>query len=229
MKQQHRVLRSALALAAILPAGQAMAQYHSGPGCGELYGPGQYGPYDYRTEKVMTPVVTTHHFTAVVENLQSGVKGDNPGEDIDYTLRAIPNHARALAAMQRLGERDHTEQPKGTHYTVACYFERAIRFRPDDNIVRMMYADYLSKRKRLDEAVAQLDYVASTADPENPMTQYNLALLYIGAGQDDKARQCALKAESLGKQISELRARLNMDAAPAAAGPASAASGATPG
>ena len=75
--------------------------------CGSLAN--GYGPYDYRpdhhiqapgdqsphTEKRM--LVDGAHFTPRVENLigaQSGGQVGDPGADLNYTLRAFPNHHR---------------------------------------------------------------------------------------------------------------------------------------
>ena len=102
----------------------------------------------FRTDKDKLPIVLGAHFTPEVESLVRGKTNVTPGAAIDYTLRAIPNHPNALLSMMRLGEREKTSQPRGTRYTMECWFERAIRFRPDDQIVRMIYTTYLTKNNR---------------------------------------------------------------------------------
>ncbi len=224
MKLQQ-TFRLASMLALLLQGGAALAEDDATAACGPIYPPGQYGPYDYRTAtKPQVGVVLGFHFNSEVEALRSGVKNVHEvGADLDYTLRALPNYARALVAMMKLGEREKTDQPRGAHYSVSCYFERALRFRPDDNIVRMLYADFLMRGKQAADAVAQLDYVASTADPENALTHYNLSLLYLDANQPEKAAAQALQAEALGKPIGAIRARLEAAGHPlAASDPASA-------
>ena len=54
------------------------------------------------------------------------------GGDLDYTLRAFPNHHVALMAMAKLGEKQKTARPAGAKYGVECYFQRAVSFRGDD-------------------------------------------------------------------------------------------------
>jgi len=222
----HIVPQIVIMLAALLQANAALADEEDGStGCGRLRSAGQYGPYDYRTAtKAQVEVVLFNHFTSDVENLRRGVTtGKHPAGDMDYTLRALPNYARALVAMMRIAERENTDQPAGAQYTVACYFERALRFRPDDHIVRMLYASYLMKKNHPEDAIPQLDYVASTADPENALTHYNLSLLYLDAAQYDKAKEQALQAETLGKPIDAIRARLSTAGHPLAEVPAASA------
>ncbi|MBV8502239.1 MAG: ABC transporter permease [Paucibacter sp.] len=180
---------------------------HTNP-CGQVYVVGQYGPYDYRVDKKFLPIVLGAHFTREVEALERGATGATPGGDIDYTLRAIPNNPRALIAMMRLGEREHLPQPRGARFTVECYFERALRFRPDDHLVRMLFSSFLIKNGRTNEAIPQLKYVESEADPEDPFTQNNLGLLYLDAGEFDAALRQARKAQALGLTPTELRSKL---------------------
>src|SRR5882672_10328606 len=65
-------------------------------GCGAL--PNAYGPFDYRIEHDKLAIVEAYHFTSQVELLIRGQSGAL-GADLDYTLRAAPNHHRALVAM----------------------------------------------------------------------------------------------------------------------------------
>ena len=46
--------------------------------------------------------------------------------------------------------------PPGAHYAGECYFLRAIRFRPEDAVVRLVYGIFLSEAKRANEAIDQL-------------------------------------------------------------------------
>ena len=105
--------------------------------CGELKNP--FGPFDYR---IATPedkdVVERRHFTSRVEHLVQGQTVTHPGGDIEYTLRAFPNHPRALFAMVRLGEKENRDKPIGSPYTISCWFDRAIRFTPNDGAVRLV-------------------------------------------------------------------------------------------
>jgi uncharacterized protein (TIGR02996 family) len=109
--------------------------------------------------------------------------------------------------MARLGERKKTNKPLKAKYTVECYFERAVRFRPDDVVARMLFADYLTKRGEPDQALPQLDTVGKLAG-DNPLTHYNLGLLYLGLGRHDKAAEHARRAMDLGFTRPELSDQL---------------------
>lgn len=166
--------------------------------CGSLsQGTGGYGPYDYRTDKSKLPIVEGAHFTPAVESLVRGNSAVLPGGDLDYTLRAIPNHHRALMAMMRYGEKMKSPQPQGTRYSVECYFDRALRFRPDDTIVRMIYATFLSKSARVSEAIQQLEQAGASAG-NNAFSHYNIGLVYFDLKYYDKALVQAHKAIALG-------------------------------
>lgn len=178
------------------------------PGCGSLNPPRQFGPHDYRTaDRSNITIVTGQHFTPEVEALVRGNTTTRPGGDIDYTLKAIPNNHRALIAMMRLGDKEKTTQPAGSGYSIQCWFERAIVFRPDDGIVRMIYSTYLKNKGRTPEANVQLDLATSYA-ADNAFTHYNIGLHYFDLGNYDKALIQAHKALTLGFPQTVLRERL---------------------
>ena len=104
------ILRLALALCAVYPLGASAESLP--PGCGQLGN--AYGPFDYRTHKKELEIVEGEHFTPEVERLERGNRsGVNPGGDIDYTLRASPNHHRALKAMMDLSRKEKRDPPVG--------------------------------------------------------------------------------------------------------------------
>ena len=193
-------------VAYLMMAAPVLAQ-SGGAGCGPLFSEGQYGPYDYRTDRDKLPIVLGAHFTPEVEALIRGKTSARPGTDIDYTLRAIPNNHRALIAMMRLGEKEKTPQPNGSRYSVQCWFERAITFRPDDAVVRMIYSTYLVKQGRAPEANAQLEQ-ATVHAKDNAFTHYNIGLHYFDMKNHDKALLQAHKAIALGFTQTALRDQL---------------------
>jgi hypothetical protein len=158
---------------------------------------GGYGPYDYRTQKDKLPIVEGFHFTPEVEMLIRGKSSSDIGDDIHYTLDVFPNHHRALVSMMRLAERLKTPQPPGAKYTMDCYFDRAVRFAPTDEVARLLYANYLVKMHRLDEAGRQLTSVESLA-ADNAFTHFNLGLVYLEMKSYDKALDEAHRAQQLG-------------------------------
>lgn len=194
----------------------------------EMCGPLQnaYGPVDFRTDKDKIGIVEGAHFTKQVENLIAG-NASYLGGDIDYTLRAIPNHPRALIAMIRYGDKLKVTRVPHATYDVECYLERALRFRPNDTTARMLYADFLGRRSRRDEALRHLETARSHAD-DNPFTHYNIGLIYLELSAFEQARAQALKARELGFPRTDLIDRLkaaNQWSEPAPASPASASSG----
>lgn len=175
------------------------------PACGALKN--GFGPFDYITDKDKLPIVEQHHFTPEVEMLLKGHTSVAIGSDLDYTLRAFPNHHRALLAMGRLGARLRTPQPAGAAYTVACYFERALRFRPQDTTARLLYAHYLFQSQRRQDALEQMDVAAQEA-ADNPFTHYNMGLMYLENQLYEQAREHAHKAYDLGFTQPGLREQL---------------------
>lgn len=170
--------------------------------CGELAN--SYGPFDYRNPQGRLAVVEDNHFKAVVEVLAKGMTSSTPGGDIDYTLRAFPNHHRALLSTIRLGDREKTTKPQGMNYTVECWLERAVRFKGDDAVARMIYAGYLAKIGKKDQAKAQLARTEQLAE-SNPFTQYNIGLVYLEMNEFELALKQAHLAEEMGFPRTELR------------------------
>ena len=197
------------AVSLLLWSFSAFSQNRASPssGCGTLYSTGQYGPYDYRTDRDKLPIVEGAHFTAAVEALIRGTTSARPGGDIDYTLRAIPNNHRALMAMVRLGEREKTTQPSGSRYSIDCWFERATLFRPDDAIVRMIYSSYLNTKNRIPEASQQLE-MATTYAKDSGFTHYNIGLHHFDLKNYDKALAHAHAAMALSFAQTALRDQL---------------------
>ena len=180
----------------------------AGLACGSLsQGQGGYGPYNYRTDKPKLGVVEQYHFSSAVEALVRGDTSTLPGSDLDYTLRAFPNHHRALMSMMRYGEKMKSPKPPGTHYSVECYFDRALRFRSNDTIVRMIYATFLSKNARAPEAIQQLEQ-ATVSAADNGFSHYNIGLIYFDLKDYDKALLQAHKAIALGFLQTALRDQL---------------------
>jgi tetratricopeptide (TPR) repeat protein len=175
--------------------------------CGELAN--AFGPFDYRkrSENVDSfRLVEGAHFTPEVEN---GIKGTTGlvGGDIDYTLRAIPNHHRALAAVGRLAVRSKAVQVPGMKYPVECYFERATRFMPDDGAVLAAYGNYMFAAGQPEKAFAMYQQAAAL-DPENAAINYNLGLAYFKKKEYDNANKYAKKAYALGFPLPGLKNRL---------------------
>jgi hypothetical protein len=225
---------AAVALVLALMTGAAAAQGGAvGPAVCGGFPKADNGPHDYRTVRDRRlSTVEKFHFTRNVETLTRGSSSDDVGGDLSFTLRAFPNHHRALLSMVRLGERLKSEQPPGATYSVECWLERAVRFSRDDAVARMIYASYLSKRGRTDDALVQMDAVAAIAG-DSPFTHYNAGLLLVDMKQFDRALVHAHRAYALGFSRPDLKDKLVQagkwrDAPPAAAEAAASAASAPP-
>lgn len=196
---------TALAMLFSAEAMAAKANY-----CGELRN--AYGPFDYRRRAEFTQnfdLVENAHFTAEVEN---GIKGISStiGGDLDYTLRAIPNHHRALATLAMLARRERGIegiQIHGMNYAAECYFIRALRLAPDDGVVHSIYGSYLFSTGQVPQALAILKQ-GYEYDQENASLNYNLGLIYTKQKVFDKARFHAAKAYAAGFPLPGLKNQL---------------------
>lgn len=166
------------------------------------------GPYDYNDpnlRKKRLPIVETYHFTPEVENLIRGETDIHILHDIDYTLRAFPNHHRALYTLARY--RLSKSWRKGKYLSAECYFDRAIRFRPDDPLVYVVYGIYLAKLGRKSKALTEYKKALQLA-PESSEIHYNLGLLYVDLKKHELAVSHAIKAYELGYPLQGLKKKL---------------------
>ena len=164
------------------------------------------GDYTNATDRERLGVVEQFHFTSQVERLERGESG-YLGGDIAYTLEHFANHHRALAALARLALREKNSQPKGARHSVECYFDRAIRYRPDDARVRAIFGGYLLALGQQEAALLQLEE-AARIEPGNAVNQYNLGLLYLRQKDYDKARAAAQQAYRRGFPLPGLKNKL---------------------
>jgi uncharacterized protein (TIGR02996 family) len=162
---------------------------------------------DYRGSREGYSAIEKRHFPPHVEALMRGSTTSAIGGDIDYMLDKVPNHHRALLSLVRLGDKEKSDRAKGTRGKIGCYFERALRFRPDDTTVRLIYATFLHKNAREPEATHQLELTAEAAN-DNPFTHYNVGLIYFDLKNYDRALSQAHKAYGLGFNRPELRDQL---------------------
>jgi tetratricopeptide (TPR) repeat protein len=164
-----------------------------------------FGPYDYTNSQHVSAhlqIVEVWHFTPEVENLTRGKSGTVYG-DLSYTIRAFPNHHRALYSLiqyQLQGSNEIDAAPE-------CFLDRAINFAPGDARVYLLYGVYLHRLDRLDQALDKYEK-AEELSPNNPEIQYDMALLYLETDDMDEAVKYAKKAYSLGYPLPGLRNRL---------------------
>ena len=202
------ISKIAVSIALMAAAGAAAAT----PGgktnyCGDLKN--AFGPFDYRQAASLPQeynLVIGAHFTPDVENNIKGNAGYLAG-DIDYTLRAWPNHPQALASMSRQATIEKSLIPRGAKWPVDCYFLRAFQFAPDDGAPHAVYGNHLMNQGKSDLAMKEFKR-AVELDPENPTINYNAGLAYFHAKEYDKALMHARKAYALKFPLPGLKNKL---------------------
>ncbi len=173
-----------------------------------------YGPFDYTNPQHVQnklPVVERAHFTRKVESLQDGESSGTPLGDLQYTLRAFPNHHRALFALIRY----HTEEGHGWSNTGSnsdavppeCFLQRAAAFAPEDPVVTFLHGLYLHRIERYERAERKYRQ-AVKARPKAAEFHYNFGLLLTEIGRYQDAKQHARRAYELGYPLPGLRQRL---------------------
>ncbi len=155
-----------------------------------------YGPFDYSKRHTLNPydleIVERVHFTPKVENLLGGETSGTPQADLDYTLRAWPNHHRALMSSIRYQLLIHAKLRKEGPDAVPaeCHLQRAIRFSPEDPIPHALYGYYLNKLDKPELAAARYQK-ALELDPGNSKLAYAYAFLLIDLKRYDEALKFA--------------------------------------
>ena len=169
-----------------------------------------YGPFDYTNPqhfRKKLAIVEGAHFTREVERLIKGNRGSIAG-DLDYTLRAFPNHHRALNSMALL----QRSKPNGFAersdiYSIDCYFKRALRLNSKDDVVWLLYGIHLHAIKEYDES--EKNYLtAISLNESSTEAYYNLGLLSIKMNKIEQAKWAAENAYRLGYPLPGLKLKL---------------------
>ncbi|MFK8030991.1 MAG: tetratricopeptide repeat protein [Gammaproteobacteria bacterium] len=204
IRKRHFIVVAVLGLALAMAAPMAGAQMVLG--CGSLEN--AYGPYDYtnpRHFRERLEIVEISHFDAGVESLRGHArKPVQLTADLDYTLRAFPNHHKALYSMLRYNLSKDPRHRKKMRYTADCYFNRALTWQPRDGQVRVLYGLYLSRTGKIEEAKVQFQEAANLM-PESPEVHYNIGLMLAKSGDYIEARKHAHKAYALGHPMQGLK------------------------
>lgn len=192
-----------------MPNQHALTQELSEDTCGDPFDNG-VGPYDYmdpidRTKLDRIPIVEQYHFNRKVESLEGGMTSSNVLADLDYTLRAVPNHHRALYAVSRYELRMGSAKMKPR--TAACYFDRAMKFRPKDANVYLIFGIFLHQSGKQSAALEQYTK-AIELDGSMAEAYYNLGLLYLDMDRNEEALMAAKSAYKLGYPLQGLKNKL---------------------
>ncbi len=192
------------------------------------------GPFDYADPRFATKGEYRHiighsgmsvrtlvegaHFKPETERLERGVKSVSPMPDIDYTIRAFPNHHRALWAMVRYYLRQLKRNPnpvvlsgirRGSSFPPPeCYFYRAEAFNPHDPGVPAIFGLYLHKLEKFDAALAQYKKAESMGSPSSDL-YYNMGLLYADMNDLENAQKYADIARKSGHPLTGLQRKID--------------------
>jgi tetratricopeptide (TPR) repeat protein len=169
-----------------------------------------YGPYDYLSRsryRKNLQLVEGAHFNAKVEQLISGAKPNREMEwDLDYTLRAWPNHHRALYTVVRYrGIHGAYKHPNLS--PAECYLQRAINFSPKDGTTFMIYGILLQKSGFKSKALDAYRK-AQTLSPNDMQVKYNLGLLLFDMGEYDESKELAIKVYRVNFPLKGLKKKL---------------------
>ena len=182
------------------------------------------GPWDYADPSSSVPTgedpmgrikrVENVHFQPSMQALDLKLFSvDRLTGEFVYTLRILPNHPHALLAMSRLEKMVGGKLPQRSvtstipKITADCFFDRAVRFRPNDKTVRSVYGIHLHQGKKYKEALQEYELAESLGEASGNF-YYNLGLLHADMKNWDKAYEYGVKAEIGGLMLPGLRGKL---------------------
>ena len=180
--------------------------------CGSLQN--NYGPYDYTNPQHRAEylsVVEDYHFDVGVESLDGLVGLENSharlGGDIAYTLRAFPNHHRALYTMVRYYLEKVPTGAGKLQYSPECWFVRAKRFANTDATVVLLEGLYFHRTNDLTRAKAAYEQALQLA-PRSAEINYNAGLFFLETNDIERAVELATLAYELGYPLPGLKNKL---------------------
>jgi len=147
-------------------------------------------------------MVTGAHVDKMEQRYKKG-QFDWVWSDLEYTLKRVPNHPRALLKLVTFSR----EYKKITPAVADDYFQKAIKFNPDEPNTRVIYGFHLQKYPQLDKAIEQYE-IALKLKPNHAQGHYNLALALIDKGELEKAKKHAKEAYNLGYPLEGAKERL---------------------
>jgi len=200
---------------------------------------GGIGPWDYHHPSSRVPTgedpmgrikrVENVHFQRQWEYVSPRVGSYKIANEVIYTLLVFPNHPRALWTLSRLEKlrgplKNYASNPRVPKMTVECFFDRALRFRPNQSPTWMIYGMHLHSRGRLSDA-REAYVTAKNLGEDSTQFHYNFGLLLVDTKELDLAEESARVAYSRGYQQPGLKDQLaklgrKIDAAPKAGGAA---------
>ena len=171
-----------------------------------------FGPFDYLLRKNLPGelrIVEKYHFTPQVEQLIAPVSSTHVLGEISYTLKAWPNHHRALnsAVIHRVRTWGNRPSEYLKYSPAECWLQRAIKFSPKDATVYMLYGILLHQTGFMSKAAKNYEK-ALQLEPNNVQAQYNFALLLASQKKYSEAKKYALELYSRGYPLPGLKEKL---------------------
>ena len=205
----RRVLAAAGLLLTVGSVNAASPESNAPLGCRPLAALESNQLIDYN-DPAMAPrlkIVEDYHFNSDVRALRKG-QSSSIAADLDFVLRAVPNHYDALALMGRYQVMNGPPRSgDGGAENAECYFQRAIEFRPSDARLHLVYGVYLHQAKRLEEAEREYTQAESLGGGDAEL-YYNMGLLMVDRGNIARAKEYAAKAYGLGYPLPGLKNKI---------------------
>lgn len=151
------------------------------------------------------PLIERNHFNLDVQMGRRGQTAYDVKKDLDFILRHVPNHHRALHVLMKHHLRFRPDVPQ--YSSPLCYLERAKMFRPQDSAVRMLMGIYYAQTENDQQALEEYRE-GLRLDPDSVELHYNLGLLLADIGQLEQANMHAVRAYQLGWQLPGLKRKL---------------------
>jgi tetratricopeptide (TPR) repeat protein len=109
--------------------------------------------------------------------------------------------------MSRLSFKEKRSKPNGARFTVDCYFDRAMQWRPEDASVRLVWGIHLLKTGNQKGGIEQLEKALSLGlDSGN--AHYNLGLAFFEVGEYSRSASHAIRAYQLNFALPGLKEKL---------------------
>ncbi|SIS47715.1 tetratricopeptide repeat protein [Neptunomonas antarctica] len=182
-----------------------------------------YGPFDFYDSNSNLPTgadpmgkirrVTNVHLSKKMLLLTGRATGTISG-DLDYTLRAIPNHPEGLNLASRLEARLRSPTKSSLFLyekmkrSANCYFERAIKFAPYAETY-VIYGIHLHRNNKFQEAKEAYLKAIELGQKNYANTHYNLALTLVKLEEYPLSEKHAKIAYKLGYPLKGLKRQLN--------------------
>ncbi|MCW8886635.1 MAG: hypothetical protein OQK12_15520 [Motiliproteus sp.] len=176
-------------------------------------GPQAYGPYNYNNpihRRGPLNLVEKAHFTIAEARLIPRHNGNirHMLSDIDYTVRAFPNHHRALYSLiqykLKYDKKFSMETP------AECYIFRAINFKKKDPILYLLQGILLHRFKNYKESLIYYKKSESLGNKSAELF-YNMGLAYYKIKKIEDAKKYAKKAKSLNYPLTSLYQKLGLE------------------